>query len=136
MRRRLTRGRTLTNVAHAVVATFDSGADAEVRALWAALANSKIDSSMMTLGVAPHLTLAVMTDTMPGPLIGRVGDLARRTNPFGISFDRIDMFQDRRSVPYLAPRASTAASTDVRIRWPVRNDCGTSNWVIHTMGSG
>lgn len=108
MRRRLTRGRTPTNVAHAVIATFDPGADAEVRALWAALANSKIDSSMMTLGVAPHLTLAVMTDTMPGPLIGRVGDLARRTNSFGLSFDRIDMFQDRRSVPYLAPRASTA----------------------------
>lgn len=108
MRRRLTRGRTPTDVAHAVIATFDSPADAKVRAIWATLANNKIDSSMTTLGVAPHLTLAVMNDVMPGPLIGRVGDLATGTEPFSLRFDRIDVFEGRESVLYLAPQASTA----------------------------
>lgn len=108
MRRRHTRGRTPTDVAHAVIVTFDAAADTEVRAIWATLANNKIDSSMMTFGVAPHLTLAVMNDVMPGPLIGRVGDLPTGTEPFGLRFDRIDIFEGRESVLYLAPQASTA----------------------------
>jgi 2'-5' RNA ligase len=95
-------------VAHAVVAMFDPAADAEVRAVWALLSNSNIDSSMMTLGVAPHLTLAVMDDVLPAPLIGRVNALAARTNPFTLNFDRIDMFEGSETVLYLAPQASTA----------------------------
>jgi len=108
MRRRPTRGRTPTDVAHAVIATFDAAADTAVRAIWATLANNKIDSSMMTLGVAPHLTLAVMNDVMPGALIGRVDTLAGDTEPFNLRFDRIDVFEGREAVIYLAPQASTA----------------------------
>lgn len=93
-------------MAHAVIATFDPAAEHQVRALWAVLANNDIDSSMTALGVAPHLTLAVYDDAMEGPLIGRVSDFGARTAPFGIAFDRIDMFEGRESVLFLAPQAS------------------------------
>ena len=95
-------------MAHAVIATFDPVADAEVRAIWAALSNSNIDSSMTTLGVAPHLTLAVMNDALPAPLIGTVNALAAQTEPFTLNFDRTDMFEGSETVLYLTPQASTA----------------------------
>jgi len=87
---------------------FDLAADAEVRAIWAALSNGKIDSSMMLLGAAPHLTLAVLDDALPVPLIGRVNALAARTQALNLHFDRIDMFEGKETVLYLAPQPSTA----------------------------
>lgn len=87
---------------------FDPTADAEVRAIWATLSNSNIDSSMMMLGVAPHVTLAVMDNALSAPLIGRVDALAARTEPFTINFDRIEMFGGSETVLYLAPQSSTA----------------------------
>ncbi len=93
-------------MAHAVIATFDPAAESDIRSMWAALANRDIDSSMMSLGVAPHLTLGVFDDAMEGPLIGRVSACSAKTAPFGVAFDRIDMFEGRETVLYLAPRAS------------------------------
>lgn len=95
-------------MAHAVVAMFDPAADAEVRTIWATLCYGNIDSSMMTLGVPPHLTLAVIDDAPTAPLIGCVNALAARTNPFTLIFDRVDMFEGKETVLYLAPQASTA----------------------------
>ena len=92
---------------HAVVVMFDRVANAEVHAIWVALSISTIDSSMMMPGVAPHLTLAVMNDALPAPLISRVNALAAQTDPFMLYFHRIYMFEGNATVLYLAPQAST-----------------------------
>jgi len=93
-------------MAHAVVATFDPAAETAIRGLWATLANNDVDSSMMMLGVAPHITLGVYDDAMEGPLIGRVSACGAKVSPFSIAFDRIDMFEGRETVLFLAPQAS------------------------------
>lgn len=91
---------------HAVTVTFDPRAESDIRALWASIANNRINSSMMHLGVAPHLSLGVFDDAMEGPLIARVTAFGAKVAPFAIAFDRIDMFPGRETVLFLAPQAS------------------------------
>jgi len=93
-------------VAHAVIATFDPVADGKIRAIWTALSDHAIDSSMAALDVSPHITLAVMNNVAPGALTECAGSLATRTVPFSVRFDHTDLFPGHETVLFLAPQNS------------------------------
>lgn len=74
-------------MAQAVTLRLDGSGCGRVEALWRALATRGVDDSRLTLGYAPHVTLAVFPDEVPvGELTEALRALARSFGPVPLRF--------------------------------------------------
>jgi len=95
-------------VPYALTLRLESSAAARVERLWQALAEAGEDS-MLRLGYAPHLTLALLPDSVAAAELERAafaGAASRRAVP--LRFGALGVFPGRPAVTWLAPIVTAA----------------------------
>ena len=104
-------------MAFAVILYLDPAADAEVRSLWASLAEKEISSVMAALGIRPHISLAGLELVQAGPFCQALDAFAQSMPPLTVKFESVGTFPTEQGVVYLAP-----VVTRELLRWHARLD--------------
>jgi 2'-5' RNA ligase len=87
----------------AVILYLDPAAEAEVRSLWASLAEKDISSVMATMGIRPHVSLAGLEHVEAGPFCQALDVFAQSMPPVAVKFESVGTFPTEQGVVYLAP---------------------------------
>jgi hypothetical protein len=86
-------------MAFAVILYLDPAADAEVRSLWASLAEKEISSAMATMGIRPHISLAGIEHVQVEPFCQALDVFAQNTLPLTTKFESVGTFPKIRTFP-------------------------------------
>lgn len=94
---------------YAISLRLDDAAAARVVGMWRALADAGLDDTLLRLGAAPHITLAVLDDASP---LARLQDafafLSREAEPLTLACRAFSVFPGARAALVLAPTATEA----------------------------
>ena len=88
---------------YAIEMTFDAETEKRHRALWRALAEAGISSSMVDLGGRPHVSLAVLEHADAAAVSALTEAWAAGTPPFTIRFGSVGAFPGEEGVVFIAP---------------------------------
>jgi len=128
---------------YAITLRLNADAASQVVAMWETLASRGVSNDAISLGYAPHLTLAVFQDTAdPGRLIMAARIWAARWQALPITFASLGIFPGTPATLFLTPVVTAALLTIHAnvLGWLVDESVDphyqSGNWVPHVTLAG
>jgi 2'-5' RNA ligase len=99
----IARGVSLVENGFAVELLFDPAMEARLRALWKALAQAEVSSSMLDIGARPHVSLAVFERLDPTSMHAELDGFARENPPLEVTLSAVGTFPGAEGAVFIAP---------------------------------
>lgn len=96
-----------TRISYAVELHFDEATEEKVRAVWKAIADAGVSTSMLDGISRPHITLGVC-DELSTTLKNELAHFARDTKPFDVSLSFLGCFNAPEGVVFFGPTPTDA----------------------------